>query len=92
MTVQEIMERVGITNVTMAISHIKDAFHLIQSNSKEHLKTQKSNIIDGIQKYPLPADMIAVKSISVKDTNDSKYKRIRRLAYSPIVTEDTDPE
>ena len=92
MTVQEIMERAGMKETTLAIAWIKDAFHLIQSNSKEHLKTQKSNIIDGIQKYPLPADMIALKSISVKDTNDSKYKRIRRTAYSPIVTEDTDPE
>jgi hypothetical protein len=36
--------------------------------------------------------MIALKSISVKDTNDSKYKRIRRLAHNPIVSEDTDPE
>ena len=92
MTVQEIMERSGIKETTLAIAWIKDAFHLIQSNTKEHLKTQKSNIIDGIQKYPLPADMIAIKSISVKDTNDSKYKRIHRLAHNPIVSEDTDAE
>ena len=76
----------------MTLVQLLDAFHLIQSNAKEHLKTQKSNIIDGIQKYPLPADMIAIKSISIKDTTDSKYKRIRRLANSPVVTEDTDPE
>ena len=92
MTVQEIMERAGMKETTLAIAWIKDAFHLIQSNTKEHLKTQKSNIIDGIQKYPLPADMIAIKSISVKDTNDSKYKRIRRLVHNPVVSEDTDPE
>jgi hypothetical protein len=35
--------------------------------------------------------MIALKSISIKDTTDSKYKRIRRLTHSPVVSEDTDP-
>ena len=92
MTVQEIMERTGINEPTLVIAWIKDAIHLIQSNSKEHTKTQKRNIIDGIRKYPIPADMIALKSISVKDTNDSKYKKIRRLVHEPVVTEDTDPE
>ena len=42
--------------------------------------------------YEFPADMIALEHVSIKDTSDSKYKRIRRTAYSPIVTEDTDPE
>ena len=37
-------------------------------------------------------NIIKLRSISVKDTNDSKYKKIRRLAYDPVVTEDTDPE
>ena len=36
--------------------------------------------------------MIKLRSISVKDTNDSKYKRIRRLTNNPVVSEDTDPE
>ena len=36
--------------------------------------------------------MIAVKHISVKDTSDDKYKKIRRLTSQPYMTEDTDPE
>ena len=92
MTIQELMERVGMKETTIAIAWIKDAFHLIQSNAKEHTKVQKINIIDGIRKYPFPADMISLKSISVKDTTDSKYKKIRRLINEPTVTEDTDPE
>lgn len=91
MTVQEIMERAGTKNTTLAIAWMKDAFHLIQSNVKENTKMQKRNIIDGIRKYPLPADMIALKSISVKDTTDDKYKKIRRIVQEPIVTEDTSP-
>jgi len=92
MTVQEIQERAGMRETTLAIAWMKDAFHLIQSNVKEHTKVQKSNIIDGIRKYPLPADMIALKSISIKDTTDDKYKKIKRLVHEPVVTEDTDPE
>ena len=92
MTVLEIMERSGMTETTLAIAWIKDAVNLIQSNTKENTKTQKSNIIDGIRKYPLPADMVSIKTISVKDTTDSKYKNIKRLVHNPIVAEDTDPE
>lgn len=92
MTVQELIERAGTKEPTLAIAWMKDAFHLIQSNAKESTKIQKNNIIDGIRKYPLPADMIGLKSISVLDTTDSKYKKIRRIVQEPIVTEDTSPE
>jgi len=92
MTVQEIMERSGIKETTLAIAWIKDAIHLIQSSYGENLASWKTNISDGTREYPLPANLIKLRSISVKDTNDSKYKRIRRLAHNPIVSEDTDPE
>ena len=92
MTVQEIMERSGMKETTLAVAWIKDAIHLIQSSYGENLASWKTNISDGTREYPLPANMIKLRSISVKDTNDSKYKRIRRLAHNPIVSEDTDPE
>ena len=92
MTVQEIMERSGMKETTLAIAWIKDAIHLIQSNYGENLASWKTNITDGTREYPFPANIIKLRSISVKDTIDSKYKRIRRLAHNPIVTEDTDPE
>ena len=92
MTVQEIMERSGMKETTLAIAWIKDAIHLIQSNYGENLASWKTNISDGTRSYPFPANMIKLRSISVKDTNDSKYKRIRRLVHNPVVSEDTDPE
>ena len=92
MTVQEIMERSGMKETTLAIAWIKDAIHLIQSNYGNSLATWKTDINDGIRVYHTPANMIKLRSISVKDTNDSKYKRIRRLAHNPVVSEDTDPE
>ena len=92
MTVQEIMERTGETSTGLTIAWIKDAIHLIQSQQDDNIASWKTNISDGTREYPFPANMIKLKSISVKDTNDSKYKRIRRLVHDPIVSEDTDPE
>jgi len=92
MKVLEIMERTGTKETTLVLAWLKDAVHLIQSNTKERLKVAKHNIIDGERDYSLPQDLIAIKSISVKDTNDKKYKRIKRMIFDPVVTEDTDPE
>jgi|TARA_Y100000034_G_scaffold106366_1_gene135027 hypothetical protein len=92
MTVQELMERANMKESGLALAWLKDAFHLLQSNSKEDLKVVKYNIIDGERDYLLPQDMIAVQHLSVKDTSDSKYKKIRRLVSQPNMTEDTDPE
>lgn len=92
MTVQEIMERAGTSETTLAIAWIKDAIHLIQSQYDDNISTWKTDITDGTREYPFPANMIALKSISVKDTTDDKYKKIRRIIQEPVVTEDTDPE
>ena len=96
MTVLEIMERTGIKDTTMAIAYIKDAIHLIQSNSKERVKVNKQDIIKSVDSddniYVLPADMIAIENISIKDTSDSKYKRIKRLTGRPTyLIEDISP-
>ena len=92
MTVQEIMERAGTNSTTMTVAWIKDAINLIQSNSDESVATWKTAITDGTREYPFPANMIRLKTISVKDTNDAKYKKIKRLINDPAVREDTEPE
>ena len=91
MTVLEIMERAGSDNTTLTVAWIKDAIHMIQSNYDDNVATWKTNITDGTRDYPFPANMVRLKSISVKDTNDKKYKKIRRLIHDPTVREDTDP-
>ena len=92
MTVQEIMERADTKNASRTIAYIKDAINLIQSNYDENVATWKTNIVDGTRDYPLPANLIRIKSISVLDTNDKKYKRIRRMIHDTVVREDTEPE
>jgi len=92
MTVQEVMERTGVDNTNLAIAWIKDAIHLIQSNGDDQVATWKTNIVDKTREYPFPSNLIRLQSISVLDTTDSKYKRIKRLVQTPTVSEDTDPE
>jgi len=92
MTIQEIMERTSINQLGLTKAWIKDAINIIKSGSFEEVKEDKQNIIDGEREYIIPYDMIALKSISIKDTNDKKYKRIRRLSSETVVREDTDPE
>ena len=92
MRLKEIMDRTGMKETGLAVALVKDAIALLQSQVDDNVATWKTNITDGTRDYPFPANLIKLRSISVKDTNDSKYKRIRRLAHSPIVTEDTDPE
>ena len=96
MTVLEMMERSGTNETTLSIAWVKDAIHLIQSNSKERLKVSKQDVIKAVDsddnRYLLPADMIALESISIKDTSDSKYKKIKRLTSQPgYMVEDASP-
>ena len=90
MTVLELMERAGIQNETLAIAYIKDALHLIQSNTNNvylcFIRYGDDNV------YRLPADLIAIENISILDTSDSRYKRIKRISSQPhYLLEDTSP-
>jgi hypothetical protein len=96
MTVQEIMERTGLKETTLTLAWIKDAIHLIQSSSKQKVKSRKQDIIKSVDGddnvYQLPADLIALESVTIKDTSDGKYKRIKRLVNQPsYLAEDTSP-
>ena len=89
------MERSGLDKETLAIAYIKDALHLVNSSYDEDIATWKTTITKASASvnniYPFPANMIKLKGISVKDTNDDKYKRIRRLVEDPVVIEDVSP-
>lgn len=91
MTVQEIMERTGVNDTTLCIAWIKDAINLIQSTYNENITTWKTDVTEDKREYQLPANMIKLSSLSIKDTTDSKYKSIKRLVYQPTVREDENP-
>ena len=86
------MERTGLKETGLAKAWIKDAVQIIRSSYPENVKIDKQNIIDGEREYILPADMISLLSISIKDTSDKKYKKIRRVSNDIVLKEDTDPE
>ena len=87
MTVLELMERTGMREETLAIAYIKDAIHLIQSNTKEKVEVNKQDIIKSIAAhdnvYQIPSDLIAINNVSILDTSDDKYKKIKRITSQP---------
>ena len=92
MKVLEVMERANSRDTNLVIAYIKDAILEIQSNNELDTAVDKQNIVEDTRDYSLPAGMIALKSVSILDTeDDNKYKAIKRLQHDPLVTEDTNP-
>ena len=92
MKILEIMERANTRDTKLVIAYVKDAINLIQSSHEIDTKVNKQNIVANTRDYDLPAGMVAIKSVSVLDTeDDNKYKAIRRLHSNPNTTEDTNP-
>jgi len=88
----ELMERANTRDTKLVIAFIKDAINKIQSSNEILTKTSKISIVKNQRDYDLPLDLIAIKHISVLDTeDDNKYKIIQRLANEPVVSEDTNP-
>jgi len=87
MTVQELMERIGIKETGRAIAYIKDALEEINTIAETHLKTERINISQNKRFYDLPHDAIQVKEIRCKNHLNSKdeYRSIPRLIYKPLV-------
>ena len=92
MTILEIMERAITRDTSLSVAFIKDAITQIQSSTDIVSKVEKQDLTKNTRDYYLPTDLVSVISISIKDTDDdNKYKKIRRLATRPTVTEDTNP-
>jgi len=92
MTILEIMERANTRDTSLSVAFIKDAITQIQSSTDIVSKVEKQDLTKNTRDYYLPTDLVSVISISIKDTDDdNKYKKIRRLATRPTVTEDTNP-
>ena len=91
MKVQEIMERVNITETGRAIAYIKDALEEMNLLAETHVETERININANQRFYDLPHNMIKLLDIRVKDhqNEDSAYRSIPRMVYEPDI-EDTD--
>ena len=95
MTVLEIMERANSRDTNLVTAWIKDAFTKIQSDTEDNPTASKQDInpSDVVKRdYDLPVGMVSLINVSILDTeDDNKYKKIRRLADEPVVSEDTNP-
>ena len=91
MTVLEVMERANSRDTNLVIAWIKDAVHAIESTQVENIKTYTQNITKNDRTYALPPELISILNISVLDTEDDQYKRIRRLIDDPVIIEDNSP-
>ena len=86
MKVQEIMERVGVTDTGRAIAYIKDALEEMNMISETHINTERIDITQDQRFYNFPNDMIKVLDIRCKNhlNVDDEYRSIPRMLGEPL--------
>ena len=86
MTVQEIMERVGVTDTARAVAYIKDALEEMNMISDNHFNTERFDITEDQRFYDFPHDMIKILDIRCKNhlNADSEYRSIPRMIGEPV--------
>ena len=89
MTVEGIMERVGIKETRRAIAYIKDALEEINMISETHIRRERIDITQNQRFYQIPNEAIRLLDIRCKNHNnvDNVYKAIPRMIYKPETTD-----
>jgi hypothetical protein len=93
MTVNELMERVGIEATGKTLFYIKDGLEEMNMMAETHIKTVRIGITENKRFYDIPKDMIKLSDIRCKNNLNSKdeYRGIPRLIGEPWI-EDADQE
>ena len=91
MTVNELMERVGMVETGRALAYIKDGLDEMNMIAETHVNVERIDITADQRYYTMPADAIKIIDIRCKhhDNVDSKYRSIPRTVHPPP-TEDED--
>ena len=91
MTVNELMERVGMVETGRALAYIKDGLDEMNMIAETHVNVERIDITADQRYYTMPIDAIKIIDIRCKhhDNNDSKYRSIPRSIHKPP-TEDED--
>ena len=86
MKVQEIMERVGVSDTGRAIAYIKDALEEMNMISETHVTTERIDITKDQRFYNFPNDMIKILDIRCKNhfNVDNEYRSIPRMIGEPL--------
>tara|TARA_Y100000593_G_C4083284_1_gene224921 strand:+ start:137 stop:418 length:282 start_codon:yes stop_codon:yes gene_type:complete len=90
MTVNEIMERVGLNRTGLAIAYIKDALTEMNLLSETHTKTVRIDINENQRFYDLPNEMVKILDIRCKhqDNENEKYRSIPRMIHEPTIKDE----
>ena len=91
MKVQELMERVGITQTGKAIAYIKDGLEEMNMLAETHVTTARIDIVKDQRFYDLPSDMVKIMDVRCKNHLNSKdeYRSIPR-AIGNVSNKDAD--
>ena len=83
--IDEIMERSGMTQTGRAVAYIKDGLDEISHMIGDYVLETSANIVADQRYYDLPANMLKIRDIRVKNHNndDDKYISIPRLMQEP---------
>ena len=73
MQLLELMERVRSTDTNLIIAYVKDAFQNIQELSWENVTYSYIDIINGVEDYNFPANMVSLISLNINDNANDTY-------------------
>ena len=91
MTVNELMERVGMTQTGRALAYIKDGLDEMNMVAETHVRVDRIDISEKQRYYDIPNDAIKLIDIRCKnhDNANDEYRSIPRSMHKPA-TEDSD--
>ena len=91
MTVNELMERVGMVETGRALAYIKDGLDEMNMIAETHVNVERIDITADQRYYTIPVDAIKIIDIRCKhhENTNSKYRSIPRSIHKPP-TEDAD--
>ena len=89
MKVNELMERLGMTQTVRALAYIKDGLDEMNMISETHIDNAKIDITEDQRYYDLPDDHIRIIDVKCKNhlNNKDEYRAISRLVYEPTVVD-----
>ena len=90
MTVQEIMERVGIKETGKALAYIKDALEEINIISDTHLNRLRVDLKKNQRFYNIPNEALKIIEVRCKNHLNSKdqYRQVPRLIHKPLIKDE----
>ena len=91
MKVNELMERVGMTQTGRALAYIKDGLDEMNMIGETHVTVQRIDISKNQRYYDVPNDAIKLIDIRCKnhDNANNEYRSIPRSIFKPP-TDDAD--